>query len=75
MTPVVQTLFEPRVLSPRLGRRLVACAGLSVLLHATLVAWIRFHPVEFDFADTRHLFIFDASLKHEAPSVSTPAAT
>jgi hypothetical protein len=74
MMPSASDLFEQRAFSPRLGRRIVACAGLSILLHAALVAWVRLHPAEFDFADSRRLFTFEASIKHEAPRVEAPSA-
>jgi hypothetical protein len=71
---VAQSLFEQRVSSPRLGGRLVACVGLSILLHAALVAWTRLHPVEFDVADPPRLFTFDARFKREPPRIETPVA-
>jgi hypothetical protein len=71
---VPQSWFEQRVLTAQSGRRLVACIGASVLLHAALVIWIRLQSIEFDIANSSRLFIFDARFKREPAAIETPVA-
>jgi hypothetical protein len=62
--------FERSVFdSGRLGRRLLLCIGLSMLLHVLLVVAMKYQPLTVSFEAPKALFAFDATLRYTLQQV------
>jgi hypothetical protein len=62
--------------SGRLGRRLLLCIGLSIVLHALLVIGMKYQPLTVNFEVPKALFAFDATLRQtlrQVEDIVTPA--
>lgn len=70
--------FERSVFVPgpgvgkRLGRRLAACIGVSIFLHAAIVFWGKHTPVEANFQPLSNPFLLIATLRQSLQDTENP---